>query len=807
MKRRRVLQAIVRTALVLFLSTVGSGMSRTAYGTQKEQLRRPKGAIEARFEQQAQSDRGQESKGRIEGTVRTSDGQSVGGVSLTLRAIGAKGETLSFERRAVGTQDGEFSFAELPSGKYSLRADVLGFQATTREIVLATDIPKVALVVILEILPMRETIVVSETHTAEQLGDLPAQVTVLSADEVSRSAALTVDDFLKRVPSFSLFRRSSSLVSHPSTQGVSLRGIGASGASRTLVMLDGVPLNDPVGSWVYWSMIPEMQIEKIEVDEGGVSSLYGSSAMAGAIDIKTRRPTTPVFDVRGLWGTRGAADLDLFAGDRRGLITYSIGGVVFRTDGFTLIPQAFRGAVDVNANSQHETLNGRVDDQLSTNTLIFLSGRYFNEVRDNGTRLQNNATREGLLQAGLRSHRADGNDWQANFFTFDQKFRSSFSSIAQNRQSETLSLLQNEPAYGYGGNAQWSRLLPGSQLLSVGGDGRWMYARDHENVFSAQGTRDRRIPGQQTLAGAFFQDFWTPWWRLNIVFGARADYWRNNNASDTETILATNARTLTVFPDVSKTTATSRAGVVFRATQTFSLRAAFYQGFRAPTLDELYRPFRVGNILTLANANLGPEHVNGYEFGVNQQVTTKVFWRATLFADRLDNPVSSVTLSTTPTLITQQRQNLGYANVKGAEGEVNWRLQQGWSIDAHYLFNQSVVGSFAANPAIVGNLLPQVPKHRASMLLNYSRAKWLDAGLEGRYESYRYDDNLNQRKLGSYFVLNLEASRALSERWRAFVNIENVFNREYFVQTTPVPQIGTPIIFSGGVQFHWLKNR
>jgi len=807
LKSRKVMQKLVRTLWILLLTGSGSEMTVAAWGRRNEGVAGPITGVESGFDQEPQAAKRQAAKGRIEGTVQTSDGQSVAGVRLSLQGIEAKGETPPIERRAEGTQEGKFSFAELPAGKYTLRAEAAGFQPTTMEAVLTADAPSVALVVTLKILPMSETIVVSETRTAEQLGDLPAHVTVLTAEDGSASAALTLDDFLKRVPSFSLFRRSSSLVSHPSTQGVSLRGIGASGASRTLVVLDGIPFNDPVGSWVYWSMIPKMQIEKIEVDEGGVSSLYGSSAMAGVIDIKTRRPAAPLFEVQGLWGTRGTADLDLFAGDRRGPITYSVGGSVFRTDGFTLIPQTFRGSVDVNASSQHENVSGRVDDQLSPNTLIFLNGRYFNEIRDNGTLLQNNATREGLLQAGLRSRTRDGSDWQANFFSFDQKFRSSFSSIAQNRQSETLSLLQNEPAYGYGGNAQWSRPLPGPQQLAIGGDGRWIYARDHENAFSAQGERNRRIPGEQALAGAFFQDFWTPWWRLNVVFGARVDYWKNYNASKTETILATNATTLTVFPEVSKTTVTSRAGLVFRATHTFSLRAAFYQGFRAPTLDELYRPFRVGNVLTNANPNLGPEHVNGYEFGMNQQITAKLFWRATVFADRLDNPVSNVTLSTTPALITQQRENLGYANVKGAEAEVNYRLEQRWILEVRYLFNQSVVGSFAANPVIVGNLLPQVPKHRTSVLVFYSHPNWVDAGLEGRYESHRFDDSLNQFRLGSYFVVNLEVSRALSERWRAFLNLENALNREYFVQTTPVPQIGTPILISGGVQFHWLKNR
>ncbi len=110
-------------------------------------------------------------------------------------------------------------------------------------------------------------------------------------------------------------------------------------------MLDGIPFNDPVGSWVYWSMIPLTQIEKIEIDEGGISSLYGSSAMAGVIDITTRRPQASFFDMEGLWGTHGTADLDLFAGTRHGPISYSVAGSAFRTDGYVLIPEAFRGPV------------------------------------------------------------------------------------------------------------------------------------------------------------------------------------------------------------------------------------------------------------------------------------------------------------------------------------------------------------------------------------------------------------------------------------------------------------------------------
>src|SRR5262249_60572906 len=97
-----------------------------------------------------------------------------------------------------------------------------------------------------------DTVVVSAARLEQPLANVAADVTVLDREDVDHSAAQTSDDLLQQIPGFNLFRRSSSLVAHPTTQGVSLRGIGSSGASRTLVLLDGIPLNDPFGGWGYW---------------------------------------------------------------------------------------------------------------------------------------------------------------------------------------------------------------------------------------------------------------------------------------------------------------------------------------------------------------------------------------------------------------------------------------------------------------------------------------------------------------------------------------------------------------------------
>jgi outer membrane receptor protein involved in Fe transport len=658
--------------------------------------------------------------------------------------------------------------------------------------------------VTLTLVPLTETMTVTATRTEQKLGDVPVHVSVLTRDDIQRSAALTVDDLLKQIPGFSLFRRTSSLVSHPTTQGVSLRGIGASGASRTLVLLDGVPHNDHFGNWVYWSKIPQSQIETIEIAEGGLSNLYGSSAMAGVINIVTKKPERKTIAIKGQGGMRGTGDADFFGSHEFGRFGVAVGGSLFRTDGYNLVRKQQRGSVDTKAASRHETVNWRLDYSPTSNITVFHNGRFFDEDRDNGTPLQENSTRETYLGAGLRAHTSDGSQWQANFFSHIQTFKSSFSAITASRDSETLTLLQDVPSNDIGVNVQWSRRFADAHRISVGADARWIKADNNEDVFLPTGVnnRDRFIMGKQLYSGVFFQDFITPAPRLVFVLSARIDYWRNFDASQKEIVNTTQQPTVTDFPDTSQTTVTPRAGILFHVTKNFSLRGAFYQGFRAPTLNELYRPFRVGNVQVNANEDLGPERLTGGEVGFNHTITKNLFWRVTGFWDRLKDPISNVTLSATPMLITRQRQNLGRARIRGIDSDIEYRLNPQWKLWSRYLFDEATVERFSAESAIEGKLIPQVPKHRASLGLDYFNPAWANVSVQGRFESVRFDDDLNQLKLGSFFVTDLTVSRPLGERWDVFLSVENLFNRRYAVQATPVELLGTPIIMSGGVRFH-----
>src|SRR6185503_10239190 len=138
---------------------------------------------------------------------------------------------------------------------------------------------------------------------------------------------------------------------------------------------------------------------------------------------------------------------------------------------------------------------------------------------------------------------------------------------------------------------------------------------------------------------------------------------------------------------------------------------------------ELYRQFRVGTTLTLANYNLGPEHLVGGEAGASFAITPNSTVRATWFDNHIEDPVSNVTISQVGPNVTQQRQNLGATHVHGIQTDVEYRFGSDWRVAAAYVYDQAKVTENPTTPALVGKWLPQVPAHRGSIRLAYSNPR------------------------------------------------------------------------------------
>ena len=653
--------------------------------------------------------------GSVEGLVTTADGRAVVGARVGLVGMA--------EPTSTSDVDGRFRLSNLP------RRPATGCARSSRASAGGSGPSKCArerrpaLRLTLPFLPFSETVTVTATRSERKLGDSPADLTVLTREDLQRWPAPAMDDALKQVPSFSLFRRTSSLVSHPTTQGVSLRGVGASGASRTLVLVDGVPHNDAFGNWVYWDSIPQLQVESIEVAPSGLSHLYGSSAMAGVINVVDPAPggqdgVRP--RLRGKPRHRGCGAVRkprLRSPGRRPWAGASSGPTAT-----TLVREDQRGPVDVEAASRHRTGNWRVEYSPSPGFTLFQNGRVFAEDRENGTPLQTNSTRETYLGGGLRATTAESGAWQANVFAHLDDFDSTFSAVAADRASETLSLVQAVDYKDVGGNLQWSRRArrvprAGRRRRRALDRGRQQRGRVHRPGRQRSRPAD---PGPSRSTPAPTSRTWSRrGGGRSSRWALRVDHWRNYDASQTEIVNSTGATTVTPYSDTSKTRVTPRGGVLVHLGDRFAVRGAVYGGFRAPSLNELYRPFRVGNVVTQGNPDLGPERLLGGELGLNHASSSKLSWRATAFWDRVDDPIANVTVSATPALITRQRQNLGQARIRGVSFEADYQPAHELRLQASYLLSDARVTEFPAAPEIEGNLLPQVPRHRASLRLDY----------------------------------------------------------------------------------------
>lgn len=759
-------------------------------------------------------------QGGVSGIVLDQSGGAVAGATVLVRTDAGT------DQQTVTGPDGRFRLERAPSGA-TLIVRAGGFAehqqplngAETLEIVVSPA-------------GLLETVTVTAGRNEERIGNTPSSISVLDAEQIDNSPAVVADDVLRQIPTFSLFRRTSSLSSHPTAQGVSLRGIGPSGVSRTLVLVDGIPFNDPFGGWVYWTRVPLESVDRIEVVDGASSSLYGNFAMGGVINIVGDRPARRALDLRAQYGNRNSPKFDFFGSDVWGKVGVAVEGSFFDTDGFPIVIESERRpsavnpgpGVDTQAAVNFQNVNVKLDYTPRSGVNAFLRAGRFTEDRDNGKvstidgAPEANSTRWTSVAGGVRVLLPDTSDLQARVFTDVETFRSNFlavpgpPTVTVPRSVGRMTLNQRVPSKSVGGMAQWARALGAQHYFTAGGDFKWVDGDSEEDALD--GTRGqtvtlRRISGgtQRSLA-AYVQDVFTPTNKTVLTFSARVDSWRNYDAHNIETNLPAGtpgAGHRPTIPDKKDTVASPRFGALYHLTDRATVWGDVSWGFRAPTLNELYRQFRVGAVLTLPNDQLGPERLTGGEVGLRVEPIDNLTFRTTWYDNRVKNPVSNVSTNSAGTIL--QRQNLGRTRITGLQNDVEYRLGSAWRLAAGYLYNNARVKEYDANPELIDKYLPQVPRHRASAQVSYTNPSLFNLGMSVQYIGRQFDDDTNQQVvpgeseagLPGYTLVDLTASRSLIRNLDVFFGIQNLFDKEYIVGTRPTT-IGTPRLAHVGVR-------
>ncbi len=718
---------------------------------------------------------------KISGVVSDPNGSAIANVSVE---FAANGNTIRTETDAAG------SFTVLSPQPYgTLSVSSPGFSTIKFEITTAREPLRIRL----EPAPVIERILVADN--AERIPSTPLSQFALTQNEISLAGALTLDDVLRQVPGFSLFRRSGGLTANPTSQGVSLRGVGANGASRALVLFDGVPLNSPFGGWVYWNRLPRVSVESVQVYNGATSDLYGSGALGGVINIKSTTSPATFLDFEISGGNEVTGATSFRGGKQSGEWGLQFSSQALHTDGYVLVPEDQRGPVDTPAGTGDLTGSLTLSRNLTQNGHGFVRLSSFGESRRNGTPIQLNDTRISSIDLGF--------DWSdavsVRLYGSKENFNQNFSAVAVDRRSESLTNRQRNPSQQVGFAFQWRNSVGNHQTISAGAEGRDVRGHSAETTFNnSRVTAFVDAGGRQDSLGFFASDsIQFRSWFFNV--GARIDRWKNSRGFSNR-IPVTGLPSLNDFPDRSETAFSPRISVMKRFDHGLSLSASAYRAFRAPTLNEMYRNFRVGNVVTNANAALKAERLTGGDAGIGvERLGGRLFVRSNFFWSEIDDSVANVTLSTTPALITRQRQNLGTIRARGIEVSAVTRFGKHWEISSEYLLTDSTVLRFPANRNLEGLLVPQVPRHQFNFQVTYASSAWL-VGTQGRFVSKQFDDDQNTLPLDGFFTLDAEVSRRISEHVRLFAAFQNLTGSRYQISSAPVFTVGPPVLFRLGAR-------
>ncbi|MES2988381.1 MAG: TonB-dependent receptor [Pseudomonadota bacterium] len=614
-----------------------------------------------------------------------------------------------------------------------------------------------------------DEIVVTGQGLAPPPGDAAYAVVTIPRERLTGTASGRLEDALRDTAGLAQFRRSDSRSAHPTSQGVTLRGLGGNASSRALLLLDGVPQADPFGGWVAFPAYLPERLSSARITRGGGSGYAGPGALAGTIELTSGSPAElGTLQASAAYGSRESLDARAVGAVELGSGFVTVASQYARGDGFIPVIEEDRGSADRAAPYEQASLALRgVVDLGGTELQANLSG--FTDRRDRGIAFTQ-VKSEGA-DASIRLVHRGAWGWSALAYLQTRSFASGFASINDARNTVTASLDQyNVPATGIGGRFEIEPPIGGGVTLRLGGDVRQVSGRTQELYTYVAGapTRSRVAGGQSTTFGAFADASYVSG-GLTLSAGGRLDRWSITGGSLVERALTGGAAlTDARFVDRHGTEATGRIGAAYDLGGV-TLRTAAYRGWRLPTLNELYRPFRVGADATAANAALDPERLTGVEAGFTLRASAFSL-RGTAYWSRLTGAIANAFVANGPGTfpgvgfvsaagVYRQRRNLPQLQAKGVEFDARYEAGE-FSASASYAFVDSKIG--ALRPA-------QTARDHASATL-----AWSGLSATARYIGPQFEDDQNLRRLKGAFTLDASAALPLTRSLALEARAENL---------------------------------
>lgn len=713
-----------------------------------------------------------------------SSGEALPGASIIVNEIKAGSSANS---------SGDFIIKDLKPGKYTLSASFIGYLSDSVLINVVSDKNMVMNFQLQQLKVEISPVVITATRTERKIEDIPARMAKIGKAEVKEYPATNIDDALQSISnvyvnrSWGIFSKNTS---------VTMRGLD--GTSRTLILLNGVPLNKVSGGQIQWSIIRPEDVDRIEVMKGPGSALYGMNAMGGVINVITKKPEKDlqlnaelqVGSMNTLGGHFSASKDETQNG--KGFY-WGLNGFYRQGNGYIIEPVETRDSIHSKSYLREGDANGLFGYHFNKNHKLEISYQYHDEKKGNGKKVFEDDGGYDRYQVQFARAQYEGTAGSIKISA------NAFSQIEQyDRQSETVNSTGVYRLYYTDSRKAdkgiWmttSRNFSQNQLITFGIDLRDGLV-DSKDIYLTF-TDKIRYKGKLSFAGIFAQnelDLTNS--KLKFIAGVRLDLanYRDGNLEVTDPTSTTGfpQQSSEVFEDNTWTSFSPKLSGMYVFNKSLSSYLSFSTGFNPPKLDDLSKSGKISKGFKLANPKLAPETITTYEWGLNWKLLPNLSSEPSVYYSQGNNfqyfvpNGDSIDTGGNDIKPVLQRQNISKVEIYGFEVNAKWKVFENVSINAWYAYNHSKIMEFDVdedNPAktLEGKFLAEVPMHTAFISLGWQN-KIVNTTLTSNFVGEIWGDEYNTEKIEAYQIFDINLWKQITPHWRASIIVQDIFDRQ-----------------------------
>jgi len=636
---------------------------------------------------------------------------------------------------------------------------------------------------------------VTATRTQHKTDDIPVRLASIGSNEINVMPSITADAMLELVPGMNIDRSNGIFSKNAS---ITMRGLN--GTPRTLVLLDGIPLNKADGGGLNWNrVIPEF-INRIEVSKGPTSSVYGSNAMGGVINIITERPSAKIQgQVKAFYGSDntfgGLFSVSGKSGKTDKGFYYTLNGFYRQGDGYIMVPDDSRDSMDVKNAMKEGLVAAKIGYQYGNRSYTEIEYSYFDDKRYDGFEVYEPGG--GYNEYPTHAIRVTSNN---NFSKAELLVSAYYQNEFYHRLTESMAAKKGNKYTMYKTDSRridqgiWSN-------LTLHGKKRMTYILGLDIRSGRVDASDTYLTSTDVLQNRGKMDFFAVFgeyeWhiikdKLILLAGLRYDVARFHSGSfvieEPTTLTSFMADYPTTFSDATWQALSPKLGMKYIFSKNISGYLSYSRGFRPAMLDDMCKNGNVTKGFKLANPQLKPETIDNYEVGADWSPIPSLNFQPSVYLSYghdfqyFVSTGDSINTGGDKDKPILRRENVSGVRIIGAEISGRWQIIKNLRLVANYAYNNSKITSFASpagNKDLTGKYIVEVPRNQAFAGIWWNNPI-VQVTLTFNYKDFQWNDDENTIQTGPSNTFDLRLGHTFAEKFTVSATMQDIFNTRYY---------------------------